>query len=143
MIIVNVRTQADGKCLLRFEIPNNGKTSFEYSTASSLDDAKRMMYFRLRKYICSKLHAWISQRQHAIVSYPEKSEYASKLADAQILLLKLDHYQKASFWRLCDMIADQHCLFTSLAPQENSRMYPYYKNTILPIIQFCTDNKSN
>ena len=143
MIIVTVKTQADGKCFLRFEIPDNGKISYEYSTATSLDDAKRMMYFRLRKFISCKLHAWIIQRQHAIISYPAIEDYAGKLADAELLLLKLDYYQKTSFWRLCDMIADQQHRFTSLAPPPNSRMHPYFKNTILPIIEFCTDNKSN
>jgi hypothetical protein len=143
MIIVNVKTESDGKCSLRFEIPNNGKVAYEYSTATSVGEAKRMMYFRLRKYVFCKLHAWIIQRQHAIVSYPGTEDYAGKLADAEILLLKLEYFQKASFWRLCDMIAVQNSRFISLAPPPNSRMQPYFQSTILPILQFCTKNKSN
>lgn len=143
MIIVRVKTEPDGKCFLRFEIPENGKTAFEYGEATSLDDAKRKMYFRIRKYITGKLHAWIIQRQHAIVPYPELEEYADKLAAAEVLLLKLEYYQKTSFWQLCDMIADQQGKFLMLAPPQSSRMYPFFRNNIWPILQFCSDNKSN
>ena len=143
MIVMKVNTEVNGKCWLQFEVPANGKTLLEYGTANSIEDAKRMMYFRNRKYITSKLHSWIIQRRYSLFSFPNTEDYAEKMADAELLLIKLEHYQKASFWRLCDMIADQSKQIESIAPCSNSRMYPYYKHTILPILQFCSENKSN
>lgn len=140
---MKVNTESNGKCWLQFEIPATGKTLIEYSTATSIEVAKRMMYFRIRKYITTKLQSWVIQRKYSLFSFPNSENYVEKMADAEILLLKLDHYQKASFWTLCDMIADQSKQIRSIAPCENSRMYPYYKLTIIPILQFCSENKSN
>lgn len=143
MIVVKVSTDPSGKCLLRFEIPDNGKTFIEYGTANSPSEARRIMYFKLRRFIFQKLHSWIVQRKHAIIPFHQMDDYADKLSAVEILLVKLQYYQQASFWTLSDMIADNAHRFLLLAPAEKSKMYPYFKNTIQPILQFCTDNKVN
>lgn len=143
MIIVEVKTQINGKYSLRFQIPDKGKTKFEYGMASSPAEAKRKLYFRTREYIYTRIHAWLIQRKHAIAPYPSIPDYSEKLATIELLLAKLEHAQNWALWALCDQIAANREKLIHLAPSENSRVFSHYSKTISPIIKFCTDNQAS
>lgn len=127
---------------VRFNIPDPEKgLLFEFTTAADMAEAKRKLYFRLRRYIVEKISAFIRQRSHAIAPHPALERYAEKMAVIQTLRLQLEHYEKASYWQLCNLISRQAAKIELIAPRETSRFYGHYQRTILPIIQHCAEMK--
>ncbi|HEY0056313.1 MAG TPA: hypothetical protein VGB63_13230 [Pedobacter sp.] len=140
MITATVETQLDGKCFVRFQIPDHGKTKYVTSFAANTEDAYRQLYFRIRRYICTTLVSWLLQRQHAINLNPKSDLYVDRMAAVHELLIKLDYYKASSCRHLGNVINNNRDLFMFLAPGKTSRHLKHFETSIKPILEFCSKN---
>ncbi|MBC8053785.1 MAG: hypothetical protein H7Y13_12040 [Sphingobacteriaceae bacterium] len=140
MITAIVEPQLDGKCFVKFQIPDHGKFKYITSFAENTEDVYRQLYFRIRKYICTTLIAWLLQRQHAINLNPESHLYVDRMAAVQELLIKLDYYKASSCRHLGNVINKHNDQFLLLAPGKKSHHYRHFETTIKPILDFCSKN---
>ena len=125
----------DNLLVLNFSYPNGSIVG--PITVSELSDAKRLVYFYNRTYILDKLKPWLKQRAYALML----TKCPKLEAEAYRILEHLNRFTKLSFFRLCDWVIDHEESIKAIAPGEKSHHYPYYRDTILPILEFCETMK--
>lgn len=108
---------------------DNGKLLIE-EILPSRAHVKRKLYFLNRNLIADTMIRWTSQRSIAL----QKSD---KAVQALIMNAMLNHYRYVSFHQLIKMIERHIDGFEAIIPPRNSRCYPYFKNNIAPILDFC------
>ncbi|RQO65105.1 hypothetical protein DBR40_24860 [Pedobacter sp. KBW01] len=124
----------NGFVFLRFVEPGENVETKPYITLNSMDDAKGRINFRSRNYIVEKLTSWLNQRSHALPGAEfQINLYASWVAEVKLRSLSY----------VCDFVNRKRDKFESIAPNESSKCYSYYKKNILTILDFCTDYTNN
>jgi hypothetical protein len=130
MINVEIVPKNDHLVFVRFSDPNEEFGNKPFIVVDSIDEAKRRMYFKNRIYITEKLTCWLKQRKHAL---PDSER------EIDMLLGWIHDIHKSGFSYICDFVKRKRLSFESFAPSESSRCYAYYNDTIVPILNFCTD----
>lgn len=129
-----------GRIRIVFSIPSYAKNIvIEEECAVNAADAKRRLYFRLRRYITETLKAWLMQRWYAIASNKTTDRYTEKLNAIQILINQLNTYQQASHRRVVDLVCRQRSKIELISPGEKSRYRDHYIKIILPILKYCRE----
>jgi hypothetical protein len=129
MIIAEIVPQNDHLFFVRFSEPNEDFTYKPFFCVTSLQEAKRRMYFRNRMYILEKLNAWLKQRDHALSASHQQIYH---------LTVWLKEIENRGFIYICDSIKIRRKLIEELAPHHTSRCYNHYSKVILPILDFCS-----
>jgi len=133
MITANSIPQENGKFLLVF----HGPKSLEPITATSLEDAQRIVDFINRRYILENLISWLHQRKYALSMISDGSQQ-NKLLVIEMLEMGLNYRKYASLRNVCAYICLSEANLKLIIPSSSSRHYKYFHNTILPILRFAT-----
>jgi len=110
-----------------------GSAKPETITVTGSGAIQREVYFRMRKYITSKMISWLKQRLWA----ERFMLQTTGILLAEELIGKISQYQMASLEALCTVITSNAEKLKKLAPHKQSTHLTYYNNTILPIINDC------
>jgi hypothetical protein len=102
-----------------------------------LGEAKRRLYFEIRKYIIAKLRSWLRQRMFAF----HLTDRAKCSQEAASLLVLLGYYEDRSCFKLYELVINNRAVIETLAPSEGSAHYGFYSKSILPILDFCDEMK--
>lgn len=118
--------------LVRFSDPDEKLEKKQFTMAQSQEDYQRRLDFMNRKFITEKLTSWIKQRSKALPDL-----------DTRNLLSWMGPISKASLSNVCEFVTRKRSDFENAAPAMNSPCYPYYKNTIVLILDFCAGVENN
>lgn len=121
--------------VLEINIPGTDQKEFKSITgptaAQRESDAYNLILFKNKSYILKKLSSWVKQRSFAV------KEPKLRVGAAQLRVL-LNYHTHKDFYKVCQFVVKHEYLIESLAPRLNtSSHYPYYYNTIAPIVAFC------
>lgn len=133
MIIANSIPQENGKFLLVF----HGPKSLEPVTATSLEDAQRIVDFINRRYIVENLFSWLHQRKYAL-SISTDGSNRHKILAIDTIEMGLTHRKHASLKNICAFICLSEDNIRLAIPSPSSRHFKYFHKTILPILRFAT-----
>jgi hypothetical protein len=124
--------ELDGHTALQLNFPKGPEV---VKVHGGIGEAERLVYYHNRRYILDKINSWLNQRKIAVKQSPDKSRLL-KVATMQVLI---SSYRDKSLYQLCKMIKQHDDYFKAISPEPGSSHYPYYKNTILPILGYCLE----
>jgi hypothetical protein len=93
-------------------------------------ELERKMVFEGRKFIIDQLITWLKSRL---------KQQPSMATDISYLLNWLEDIRYRGFYHICDVISRKKINFYAVAPVPNIKAYAEYKNGIIPILDFCTN----
>lgn len=100
--------------------------------------AQEFINYLNRQYIVIKLRSWLRQRQMALKGTP----YQSYNQDTAKLIVLIGYYDRTQVKGLYQFVQLHRSLFEKIAPPMTSLHYRYYKQYIVPILDFCQGDDS-
>ncbi|MFE2861595.1 hypothetical protein [Sphingobacterium multivorum] len=91
----------------------------------------------VRSYILDRIRKWVVSRQNNLKAC--KRLDGRRAAAIDKLLLMIANNMESSLKSVCAKVVRNADLILALAPNEQSKFFPLFKETIAPIVVWCTE----
>ena len=91
----------------------------------------------VRSYILDRIRKWVVSRQNNLKAC--KRLNGRRAAAIDKLLLMIANNMESSLKSVCAKVVRNADLILALAPNEQSKFFPLFKETIAPIVVWCTE----
>ncbi len=91
----------------------------------------------VRSYILDRIRKWVVSRQNNLKACKRLDGRRATAIDK--LLLMIANNMESSLKSVCAKVVRNADLILALAPNEQSKFFPLFKETIAPIVVWCTE----
>ncbi|MGJ1329373.1 hypothetical protein [Sphingobacterium sp.] len=134
MLQINVN-RANGQGVVCF--PKEARLPKKTLNIVPVDLAVMIWEREVRSYILDRIRKWVVSRQNNLKAC--KRLDGRRAAAIDKLLLMIANNMESSLKSVCAKVVRNADLILALAPNEQSKFFPLFKETIAPIVVWCTE----
>ncbi|WP_346067612.1 hypothetical protein [Sphingobacterium siyangense] len=134
MLQINVN-RANGQGVVCF--PKEARLPKKTLNIVPVDLAVIIWEREVRSYILDRIRKWVISRQNNLKAC--KRLDGRRAAAIDKLLLLIANNMESSLKSVCAKVVRNADLILALAPNEQSKFFPLFKETIAPIVVWCTE----
>jgi len=134
MLQINVN-RANGQGVVCF--PKEARLPKKTLNIVPVDLAVIIWEREVRSYILDRIRKWVISRQNNLKAC--KRLDGRRAAAIDKLLLLIANNMESSLKSVCAKVVRNADLIFALAPNEQSKFFPLFKETIAPIVVWCTE----
>lgn len=134
MLQINVN-RANGQGVVCF--PKEARLPKKTLNIVPVDLAVLIWEREVRSYILDRIRKWVVSRQNNLKAC--KRLDGRRAAAIDKLLLMIANNMESSLKSVCAKVVRNADLILALAPNEQSKFFPLFKETIAPIVVWCTE----